>query len=640
MAESHPAPLCEENRSDGTEGAPRRRWLDVGLDAYVTARTGSFEWDLARQRIRWSDDLCRMFGLEPKEFGGSLEEFLSRIHPDDLEAVGRLLRESLSSARGFTHEFRIVRPDGTIRTLYTRADIIRDDDRKPLRLVGISWDVTDKDVTDETLASSVSLLRSTLEASADGLLVVDLERTVRAYNQQFLRLWRLPPELVAQRSEVRLIEYVQDQMCDPEGFLRGVQDIYDHVGRESFDTFTFKDGRVYEFLSRPQRIEGQIVGRVWSFRDVTERERMLARQAFVSDTSRLLASSDIEAALAAVAERAIPVLGQACAIDLFEGTESRRLVTRSMDGTHVEPAPAQQVRARSSMCYAAGGVAHLVVAMRIQDRSLGAITFAGLSGRPYEVGDVQIAEEVGRRAALAIENARLLRETQDALRARDEFLSIAAHEIRGPLTAIQLASDALSRHDLPAVRRDRMRALIDREIGRLARFVDDLGELGRIRSGLVQLEIERVDLGELVHEIAAQYAPEIGRSRSKLTIKAPAGITGYWDRLRLEQVVMNLLSNAIKFGRGCPISIEVDEQNGFARLVVADEGIGVPPEQRERIFELFGRAVSARHYGGLGLGLFIARTIIEYMGGTLQLEPGDEGGSRFVVELPCRGVAM
>lgn len=609
----------------------------MGFDPHVIARAGCFEWDLARKHIRWSDDLCRIFGLEPGGFGGSIKEFLARVHPEDLEPVGHKLRDALSSARGFTHEFRIIRPDGAVRTLFTRADVIRDDHHQPIRLVGTSWDVSDKEVTDDTLASSVWLLRATLEASADGLLVVDLTGTIRAFNQQFLRLWRIPGELVERRRDEVLLHYVRDQLCDPDAFLRHVQDLYIHISRESFDTFAFKDGRVFERLSRPQRVEGQIVGRVWSFRDVTERERLLARQAFLADTSRLLASREIEVALVAVAERSVPLLGRGCAVDLFDGAEARRLVTHLTEDVTLEPCPPDETWAQTPVCYAAHGVSHLAVPLRARDRVLGVITFAGLRDRAYDTGDVEVAEELGRRAALAMENARLLRETQAALRARDEFLSIAAHEIRGPLTSIQLAVDSLHRQDLPPARRDRMLALVDREIGRLARFVDDLVELGRIRSGLVQLELEQVDLGELVREIAAQYAPELERSRSKLEIKATSGVTGQWDRLRLEQVVMNLMSNAIKFGRGGPITLEVDARDDVARLVVEDEGIGVPLEQRDRIFELFGRGVSARHYGGLGLGLFIARTIVEYMGGTLRLEPGRAAGSRFIVELPRGG---
>ena len=112
---------------------------------------------------------------------------------------------------------------------------------------------------------------------------------------------------------------------------------------------------------------------------------------------------------------------------------------------------------------------------------------------------------------------------------------------------------------------------------------------------------------------------------------------GEWDRLRLEQVLINLLSNAIKFGRGAPIRIDLTSRDDRALLVVSDRGIGVPEPERERIFKLFERAVSGRHYGGLGLGLFIARTIIEHLGGTLHVEPGEERGSRFLVELPRGG---
>ena len=182
--------------------------------------------------------------------------------------------------------------------------------------------------------------------------------------------------------------------------------------------------------------------------------------------------------------------------------------------------------------------------------------------------------------------------------------------------------------------------VIDRDERRIARLVDDLLDLGRIRSGQLHLELASMDLCELVNEIARRMTVEIGRSGSPLTLAADSPVVGRWDRSRLDQVVTNLLANALKFGQGKPIDVRVTADDGRARLVVADNGIGIAPELHQRIFEPFERATEARQYGGLGLGLYIVRTIVERLGGEARVESERGRGSCFTVELPLEAGAV
>src|SRR5262249_51776993 len=161
--------------------------------------------------------------------------------------------------------------------------------------------------------------------------------------------------------------------------------------------------------------------------------------------------------------------------------------------------------------------------------------------------DLELAEELARRAALSVENARLYQSAQEALRARDEFLSIAAHEIRGPITSIHLAVQNLQKGKLPAPANLKVLEMIERDDRRLARFVDELLDLGRIRTGRLHFTFEEVDLGTVVREVAARLGAEVARSGSSLSITTDGRPVGQWDRFRLDQVVTNLLSNAIKF---------------------------------------------------------------------------------------------
>jgi signal transduction histidine kinase len=193
---------------------------------------------------------------------------------------------------------------------------------------------------------------------------------------------------------------------------------------------------------------------------------------------------------------------------------------------------------------------------------------------------------------------------------------------------------ALHQADLPPATRTKMCEIIEREDRRLTRFVDELLDVTRLRVGGLHFDFTRVDLAEVVRETVSRLATEITRSRSALSVATTGEAMGIWDRLRLEQVVTNLLTNAIKFGLGRPIEVSVTHAGGIARLVVHDSGIGIPLDRQESIFEPFERAVSRRHYGGLGLGLYIVRRIVEGLRGTVTVQSKPDAGASFVVELP------
>jgi signal transduction histidine kinase len=246
----------------------------------------------------------------------------------------------------------------------------------------------------------------------------------------------------------------------------------------------------------------------------------------------------------------------------------------------------------------------------------------------------RLQTELTERERLAVENGRLLHEAQAALRARDEFLAVAAHEIRGPLTAIRLGIQSLQKGKLPAHALPKVVEIIEREDRRLAQFVDELLDLGRIRAGTFQFILEEVDLEDVVREVVSRFGGELAHSGSTVRMTTDGRPVGQWDRARLGQVVSNLLSNAIKFGLGEPIDIAMTADDGWATLRVKDRGAGIPKEMQEQIFEPFQRELSVRNYGGLGLGLYIVRTVVDGLGGRLRVESEPAAGSTVVVELP------
>ncbi len=229
---------------------------------------------------------------------------------------------------------------------------------------------------------------------------------------------------------------------------------------------------------------------------------------------------------------------------------------------------------------------------------------------------------------------------RNAVRLRDEFLSVASHELKTPLTPLSLklqtlAREAAAQPESPFVLKVRAHVEAGRkQIKRLADLIGDLLDVSRISSGQMKLLLELVDIAAVVREVATRLEPEATRAESPLTLELPEGLTLRSDRMRLEQVAENLLTNAIKYGAGKPIHVRLEVSPERVTLSVKDQGIGIAPEHQARIFERFERAVSERNYGGLGLGLYITRTIVEALGGTIRVESQLGQGACFTVELP------
>jgi PAS domain S-box-containing protein len=242
------------------------------------------------------------------------------------------------------------------------------------------------------------------------------------------------------------------------------------------------------------------------------------------------------------------------------------------------------------------------------------------------------------------ERARLLRESQEAVRVRDEFLSVASHELRTPLTPLSLklhsllrAAESLPGGTVPATRVAADVHVAQRQVRKLTDLIRDLLDVSRLAHGKLSLNPEQVDLVALAREVTAGLAPEAERAGCAVEVHAARAVVGHWDRLRLEQVLTNLLTNAVKYGAGQPIQVDVRVDGDGAVLVVRDEGIGIEAEHLSRIFDKFERAVSERHYGGLGLGLYITQQVVQAMGGTIQVESHPGMGATFSVRLPLRG---
>ncbi len=409
-----------------------------------------------------------------------------------------------------------------------------------------------------------------------------------------------------------------------------------------------------------------------------ERARLLAaerRQAARAEylrrfTAALAGSRDVEETLWTAAGLVLPELADFCFFDVRTPEGDVRRVARAhesperqrlLEGTRwvASERPEQSICALESgapvfhpriddawMRQVARGEAHLEllralgpcsrisVPLRVKERVLGGLTlYFAQSGRHYTEEELGLAMELGRGAAVALENAQLFQQAREAVRLRDDFLAIASHELNTPLTALKLQLARMGRTTGEEETRGRV-TVAGQQVDRLSKLVRELLDVSRISEGRLRLECEELDLVALCREALGRFGDELVRTGTAVHVRAEGPVVGRWDGSRMDQVVTNLVSNALKYGRGRPVELEVGAADGVARLVVRDRGIGIAPEQQARLFQRFERGVSLRHYGGFGLGLWIARQVVEAHGGRIRLESALDEGTCVTVELP------
>ncbi|WP_241759219.1 sensor histidine kinase [Pyxidicoccus parkwayensis] len=403
-------------------------------------------------------------------------------------------------------------------------------------------------------------------------------------------------------------------------------------------------------------------------REAAEESRR--RMSLLADAGELLADvARSEAALQRLAERIVPDLGDVCVVELLGGAP----FSAGPRMAHVEPTGVERLRAvvcnpetrevwraveepgllrlstwdvpasregLGALLPRLGILQLLRVPVRTTHGVEGLLTVGRCSpeARPYPDEEVEVAQALTARIAVALENARILQQVREGVRSRDEFLSIAAHELRTPLTPLRLQLDTLRRSVAAAGLADeRVTRHLERssaQVQRLAQLVERLLDVSRVATGRLGLLLEELDLSALAMEVTDRFREEAEAAGSKLEVHTPGPVCGVWDQLRLEQVLSSLLSNAIKYGASRPIAVSVEGHGELARLCVQDQGIGLKREDTRRIFDRFERAVSARHYGGMGLGLYVAKQIIEAHGGTILVRSQPGKGSTFTVILP------
>jgi PAS domain S-box-containing protein len=502
--------------------------------------------------------------------------FLEAIHPDDVASVRESMQQQQQNRRTRV-EYRVRRPDGSFRWVQDSGFPICDDQGQVRRVAGVATDITARKAAEERMQ-----LLSEVSRALSGTLAV--------------------PAIYA-----KLAQLVVPALAD------------------LFIVDLLEDGKIHRAM-----------------------------------TTARPGSEDLAEAI----RRSPPTLQQHHH-PLVRAMAERKLISERIDDrTRASLSPTPE---RGQIVDALNPLSFAAVPLTARGRVLGGVQFVRTdpARADFSPEDLALIEELGRRTSTFVDSAYLYQDAEEArdraeaiaaslaenverlsavesqlksaVRLRDDFLSVASHELKTPLTTLRLQVDGLRRHGPGrglADERSRISlARIHAQLGRLERLVEELLDVSRIQAGHLDLRPEPLDLGELAGEVVGVFLQHPAYA-DRILLHSERGLIGQWDRARLDQILTNLLSNALKYGRDLPVEVSIRTEEPFAVMVVADQGIGIPPGAQRRVFERFERAAPPEHYGGLGLGLWIVREIIDAMGGTISLDSRVDEGSTFTVRLP------
>ncbi len=645
---------------------------------FSQASAGIAQQDLEGRYVLVNDRFCELVG-QPRDELLQLRD-LDLTHPDDRARNEELLARLIAEGEGYSIEKRYVRPDGTEVWVNSAVSLVRDAGGTARFALAVAHDVTDR----RRAEAALRLRSDLLEAAYEAIFAWEVSGGIILWN-------RGAEELYGYAAAEALGRRSRDLLGTPPEQVAAFMAALEREGRwEGELTHTTKAGRRITVAARLALValdQGRCVLEVT--RDVTEQRRAEqalraseARSVLLAEAGRVLGSSlDYETTLANFAKLAVPQVADWCAVDLLdERGVLRRLVVAHTNPNKVRLAhelqeryppdprlgtgPAHVVRTGQPelvseipdalLEHAARDPAHLallrglglrsymVVPLRVREQVLGAITFVTAeSGRRFRLEDLAVAEELASRAALAIENARLYARAQEAIRTRDDFLAAASHDLKNPLGSIRANAQLLLRmlERTGAVPPQRLSSALTSVISSADQMVEQINELldvARLRLGEpLPLERAPTDLVALARRAVAAHQAAAERHRLELHTDETQ-LVGDWDQARLQRVLGNLLSNAIKYSpAGGKIEITVRRVGGEAVLAVRDEGIGIPATDLPKIFERFERARNVvGRIGGSGIGLAVAKQIVEQHGGSITVASKEGAGSTFTVRLP------
>jgi PAS domain S-box-containing protein len=577
-----------------------------------------------------------LLGYEPNEIIGKSPFDLMPI--DELQRISEIAHSIIDSRMPFAAlENTNLHKDGRRVILETSGVPIFDKDCNFLGYRGIDRDITERKKAEEEIIKHLSLLNSTIESTADGLLVVDIDGKIVKFNHKFIRMWNMPESILEARDDDKVLSFVSDQLKDPESFLSKVKELYAHPNKKSFDVIEFKDGRYFERYSQPQEIEGKILGRVWSFRDVTDKKKAIASLKTSEEKYRLLFENASDAIFVAQDEMVKfpnPQLSLLLGYSYEEltGVPFRNFIHPEDCDMVVEKHNKRLQGLKMPSTYSFRAITKSDEILWVEVSKV-LITWGG---RP---ATLTFLRDITRQKKM---EAQLLQAQK--MEAIGQLAGGVAHDFNNLLTAIIGYGHLLKGE---AGQDDRMNAYVGHILNaaeRAAILTNDLLTFSRKQI----INPKPVNLSKIIMNMESLLLRVIGEDIELSTVLTDTDLIIMADSTQIDQILMNLATNAqdaMPKGGSLIISTDRVEMNGeyirrygygkpgsYALLSVEDTGTGMDENIRGRIFEPF---FTTKEVGkGTGLGLSMVYGIVKQHEGYINVysEPGR--GTTFKILLP------
>lgn len=476
--------------------------------------------------------------------------------------------------------------------------------------------------------SDLTILQAVFESTAEGILLVNKEGKITQFNQRFRDMWKIPDEIAVANTDDRLLKFILEQLHEPDKFLSKIREIQQNPDVISEDQIEFKDGRYFVRFSRPLKMDNVSYGRLWNFRDVTGQKK--SEEIFKAIT-------ELSPDIISIVSRDGELLFNSNAAERIHGyTKEEMEGKNTLDFIHEDDR--QAVIETMNYLFANPGSMRTVQYRYLnKDKSYGWMEATAYNhvDNPLIRGLVTISREIGNRKKLE-------EDLKNALNVRDEFLSIASHELKTPMTSLKLQLQMMKRSpkyqylvtpDSP--KSESIEHLLE-QVESLQCLIEDLLSVSRIRTGQFNLKFAEENLSEVVFNLIEHYRELFKEAKCPLDVNIESNIILECDKARLEQVFINLMSNGIKYAPQSDVAISLIKKNGIAEFRISDKGPGIPSDKHELIFKRFERLADANYSSGLGIGLYISKNIVEGHRGDIRVESVPGKGTTFIVCLPLK----
>jgi PAS domain S-box-containing protein len=675
-----------EEARDLADSSRRRAELDkessdaqrVRYEALVDNLDSAFVWEADASTLKptyVSAQITAVLGTSRAQWLAD-DSVLRRVHPDDVASVRYALDRALSERVDRRWEHRCVAEDGRVVWLHTGVHVA--DDALGTTLQGVSVDITAAKHEGERIERLLGLSMAVTGSLGEAVIAIDARSHITFFNPAAQSMLGYGQDMVL-GTPLRDVLDVRhsDGTLVPEERCPICRVLQTGLPFRSNDCSFGAHGRApfpVTCSASPMKDETGVTGVVLAFSDVLELKRLAEQQRFLAETGATLAKAlDYAHTLAALARAAVPFLADVCIIDELcaDGTIRRREVVvaephrSDLEATVRRHTPRRtddsaQARALATgtstllddasrlltdhvardeahaEAMRAGGLeSMIVVPLRARGHNFGAISLVRVDPRRrYTADDLVFVEEVAARASFVIDNARMHDEAQRAASERQGILAVVTHDLRNPLSAILMTTEALIK-DRTGPTVDTRLELVRRSATRMDRMIRDLVDVASVDAGRLSIEVRAESLRALCVE-ALETVRHVAQARS-LTLQMhplPDDLRVLCDRERILQVIVNLLGNALKFtaARGT-ITLRGTREDDRARITVEDTGVGIAPERIAHVFERNWQAPETARMG-MGLGLFISKGIVEAHGGTIDVESEVGRGSRFSFTVP------